>query len=298
MSSPPSAPQKVTVYIPAYNVAEFLAPCIESLLTQSMRADELLVIDDGSRDDTPRIAARYDRVTLIRHPTNQGLAAARNTAMRAARNELVASLDADCIADPCWLAELVKPMSNPSLAGVGGKLTEGVQRTTADRWRAIHMPQHWGDAQLRNPRFLFGCNNIFRKSAVLALGGYDEKMRTNGEDTDLCSRLREKGWDFFYEPAARATHMRHDSARSILETYWRWWRFGVGAYASGVRLRSVLGHAIFVHFRYNFLGPALKDLKAFRWHLLAFDFLVLGYFPYRDFRLWLASKPHAAVSET
>ena len=280
----------VTVYIPAYNAADFLARAIESLLSQSLLPDEILIIDDGSQDQSAEIASSYPQVALIRHGTNRGLAAARNTAMRAARNELVASLDADCVADPRWLAELERSLTDPRVAGVGGKLIEGVQRTTADRWRAVHMPQHWGDAVLRGPAFLFGCNNLFRKSAVLSVGGYDEKMRTNGEDTGLCARLRDNNWDFLYVPSAQATHLRHDSVGSLLATSWRWWRFGVNAYAQGPRLRSVLGHAVFVHFRYNFLGPLLEDIKRRRWELVAFDFLIPVYFPYRDFRLWLSSR--------
>lgn len=281
---------KISVYIPAYNVAEFLSRSIESLLAQSLPPDEILVIDDGSRDRSAEIAAAYPAVTLIRHPANKGLAAARNTALHAARNEFVASLDADCIAHPSWLSELAKNMGDPQLAGAGGKLVEGVQDNLADRWRTAHMPQEWGDSLLRNPRFLFGCNNLFRKSAVLEAGGYDERMRTNGEDTDLSAKLRGKGWELLYDPSARATHLRHDTARSILDTYWRWWRFGVSAYSRGATLRSVAGHALFVHLRYNFLEPASADFRAGRWSLLAFDLLVLGYFPYRDFRLWLDAK--------
>lgn len=294
MSLPPPLLRKVSVYVPAYNAAEFLGPCIEALLGQTLPAKEILVIDDGSQDASTEIATRYPGVTLIRHPLNKGLAAARNTAMRAARNELVASIDADCVAAPSWLEELTRHLTDPGIVGVGGKLIEGIQRSTADRWRAVHMPQHWGDTHIRGPRFLFGCNNLFRKSAVLAVGGYEERMRTNGEDTDLCARLREKNWEFLYVPSAQVTHLRHDTTRSILDTYWRWWRFGVNAYAQGLRLRSVLSQAIFVHFRYNFLGPLRKDIKARRWKLAAFDFLVLAYFPYRDFRLWLNAKKGAA----
>jgi len=290
MTSLDFSPVKATVYVPAYNVAEFLPRCLEAILAQNPPADEILVIDDGSRDASAEVATKYPRVTLIRHEINKGLAAARNTAMRAARNELVASLDADCVPAPDLLAQLTARPQDSSIVGVGGKLTEGVQHTLADRWRAVHMPQHWGDAEIRNPRFLFGCNNAFRKSAVLAIGGYDESMRTNGEDVDLCRRLQEKGWNFLYTPSARTTHMRHDTTRSILETSWRWWRTGVNAYAGGARLRSVLGHAIQVHFRYNFLERFLADLRARRWNLAAFDFLVLAYYPWRDFRLWRGQK--------
>lgn len=296
MNHASEAAPKVSVYIPAHNAGEFLARSIESLLAQSLSPDEILVIDDGSRDNSAEIATAYKGCTLIRHKVNKGLAAARNTAMQAARNDFVASIDADCIAHPSWLSELAKNMDDPKLAGVGGKLTEEIQDSLADRWRAVHMPQEWGDSLLRNPPFLFGSNNLFRKSAVLEAGGYDERMRTNGEDTNLCARLREKGWDLLYDPSARATHLRHDTTLSILDAYWRWWRYGVNSYANGVRLRSVIGHALFVHFRYNFLQAAQKDFQSSRWNLLGFDFLLLGYLPYRDFCLWLnaRSRPNAS----
>jgi glycosyltransferase involved in cell wall biosynthesis len=278
--------ERVTAYIPAYNVSEYLARTIEGLLAQTHAFDEILVIDDGSRDNSAEIVSRYPQVTLIKHPVNKGLSAARNTALRAARNELVASVDGDVVADRNWIATLLPHLADPKVAGSGGILIEGVQTTLADRWRRARMAQEWGLQYLRNPRFLYGCNNVFRKSAILEAGGYNESLRICGEDPDLAVRLRARGWDFIYDPAARSTHLRHDDLRSVLDMYWRWWRFGNQAYPNGVNLRSWLGHALFVHFRYNFLVPAKADLRAGRLDLLATDFLALGYMPYRDFLLW------------
>lgn len=282
--------ERITAYIPAYNVSEYLARTIEGLITQTHSFDEILVIDDGSEDNSAETASRYPEVTLIRHPMNKGLAAARNTAMRAASNELVASIDADVVADPNWIATLLPHLADPKVAGAGGFLAEAVQNSPADRWRRARMAQEWGPHYIRNPRFLYGCNNIFRKSAVLQAGGYNESLRTNGEDPDLAFRLFARGWDLIYDPAARATHMRHDNLKSIMDMYWRWWKFGNQAYPNGVTLRSWLGHALFVHFRYNFLEPAKVDLGKGRLDLLALDFLALGYMPYRDFRLWMSEK--------
>ena len=282
--------QRITAYTPAYNVSEYLARTIEGLISQTHPFDEILVIDDGSRDNSAEIASRYPQVTLIKHPFNKGLAAARNTAMRAARNELVASVDADVVAEPNWIAMLLPHMADPKVAGAGGFLAEGVQKTLADRWRRARMAQEWGPNYIRNPRFLYGSNNLLRKSAVLEAGGYNESLRTCGEDPDLAARLRARGWDLIYDPAARATHLRHDNLKSIMDMYWRWWKFGNQAYRNGVRLRSVLGNALFVHFRYNFLEPAKIDFREGRLDLLALDFLTLGYMPYRDFRLWMSTK--------
>ena len=280
---------EISVYIPAYNVARFLPRSIESVFGQSLAPAEVLVVDDGSTDNSAEIAGSYHTVTVVRHESNRGLAAARNTAFRSARCKFVASLDADCVADRTWLANLAPHLGDPDVAGVGGALAEGVQVALADRWRQAHMPQQWGPTSLRNPKFLFGCNNVFRKSAVMDVGGYDESMRTNGEDCDLSRRLRARDWQLIYDPSARATHLRADTMCSILDNYWRWWKSGVNAYSKGISLRSVAGHALFIHFD-SFLQALRRDLEARRFELLPLDFALLGYLPYRDFRLWLASR--------
>ena len=141
------------------------------------------------------------------------------------------------------------------------------------------------------PDFFSAAIICFASQPCVKREAYDESMRTNGEDTDISRRLRDKGWDLLYDPEPRVVHLRHDTTRSILDTYWRWWRFGVRAYANGVRLRSVLGHAVFVHFRHTFLDLVRSDLDARRFDLLGLDLAALGYFPYRDFRLWLAAHP-------
>ena len=63
--------ERVSAYIPAYNVSEYLARAIESLLAQTLPFDEILVIDDGSRDNSAGIASRYPQVCLLRHPDNR-----------------------------------------------------------------------------------------------------------------------------------------------------------------------------------------------------------------------------------
>jgi glycosyltransferase involved in cell wall biosynthesis len=287
----------VSIYIPAYNASEFLARSIESILAQTLAPDEILVIDDGSEDSTAEIASRYSRVMLVRHEKNRGLAAARNTALQLARNELVASIDADCVADSAWLATLVSHMDDSKLAGVGGRLIEGVRRSVADRWRSAHMPQEWGPQPIRNPMFLFGANNLFRKSAILGVGGYDESMRINGEDADLCRRLRAQGWELAYDPTAKATHMRHDSVHSVLDAYWRWLFFGRPDSPNKISLPLIIRHAFLGNIRYLFYGLIKSDLEAGQFELTGLDLLTLFYFPYRDLRMWLALRRNLAKTD-
>ena len=212
----------VSLYIPCYNGEAFIAACIEGALSQTMPPDEILIIDDGSTDRSVELASAYLQVRVIRHETNKGLAVARNTALREAKGEFLAALDADCVAKPTWLQTLVAIMdASPDIVGCSGMLVENFSDTAADRFRAIHIPQHWGGELVICPRFLMGANTVFRTSALREIGGYDEKFQTNGEDVDICHRLYRNGYILAYEPSAVAFHLRRDTMRSVLNMQWR-----------------------------------------------------------------------------
>ena len=277
---------KVSLYIPAYNAAGFIKASIETILSQTLAPDEILVIDDGSHDATSEIVSRYKEIRLIRHDRNRGLAAARNTAVRAARNELVGSVDADCVAAPAWLEKLVSAFEDQKIAGAAGRLIEGFQDSLADRWRCVHMRMDRGEQRIRNPMFLHGNNGLYRKSALLGVGCYDEAMLTAGDDADMGRRLRSAGWELLHEPEASVTHLRRDSVESVLRSYWQWIHFGFGPdqRAARLRLRNIFRHCFLGNVRYMFAGLAIDDLRNNRFELLWIDFLTLVYFPWRDLR--------------
>jgi glycosyltransferase involved in cell wall biosynthesis len=288
--------RKVSLYIPCFNVEAYIAPVIEGILAQTFPADEILIVDDGSTDRTLEIARRYP-VTIVRHDKNRGLAAARNTGLHRAKNEFVAALDADCSPDPAWLGTLVATLAEPKMAMAGGKLIETVLTSVADRWRQSHMPQDWGETRIVRPKFTFGSNTISRKSAVEEVGWYDERMRTNGEDVDISRRLRVRGYDCVYEPSAIVRHLRHDSVASVMNAYWRWWRFGVKAYANGARLSSIAATFYRAHFRTSFLQCAGQDLRRRKFDLLPLDAFMLCYLPYRDLRLYFEPRAKTRGSQ-
>ena len=268
-----------------------MARTIEGALRQTYPLDEILVIDDGSRDRTREIASRYP-VRIVSHDRNRGLAAARNTGFRSARNELVASLDADCVAEPDWLEKLLPHLEDPKVAGAGGRLEETVLTSLADRWRQAHLPENWGNAVVVNPPFLFGANGLHRKSALEEVGGYDEVtwIAGCGEDTDMSRKLRQKGYKLIYDPVALVKHIKQDTVRSVLDTRWRWWRYGVEAYFKRIRLRSIAATFYRAHFRTMFFEHVGQDLRPVRYELLWLDSLCLFYMPYRDLKLYWQTK--------
>jgi glycosyltransferase involved in cell wall biosynthesis len=282
---------QISLYVPCYNAERHIAPCIEGVLAQTLRPAEILVIDDGSKDATLEVAARYP-VTVVRHEQNRGLAAARNTAFRNARHDLVAALDADCVPEPAWLEHLVSQFADENVVGANGRLEEAVQTSVADRWRKTHMPQHWGDAPLRNLPTLFGANTVYRKSAVLEAGGYDERCRTNGEDADISARINARGGATIYDPTAIVHHQRHDSVASILDTYWRWYQPSVYATGDRITLGRLMEKAFNYHFR-GHLNTARRDLRAGRLELVPLDVLASVYMPCRALQFYWSNRKNA-----
>lgn len=240
----------ISLYVPCFNAQSTLERCLEAVYAQTRRPDEILVVDDGSRDATATIAARFD-VRVLTHEVNRGLGAGRNTAVRHARHDWIASLDSDCVASPEWLDTLERRLvADETLAGVGGMLVETNRTSIADAWRTTHMRQHWGESSIRNPAFLFGNNNLFRRAALERVGLYNEKLRTNFEDVAISEALLAEGYSLLYEPAAVVRHLRCDTVRSVLRGNWRWRFFGyrndidLRGFARGVRherLRELRG---------------------------------------------------------
>jgi len=274
---------KVSLYIPCYNAQEFIKDCLEGVLKQTYPIDEILVIDDGSKDTTVSIASKYP-VKILKHNKNMGLAVARNTAFKNAQGDFVASLDADCIPEPEWLEKMMKEFNDKKVAGVGGKLLEKFSERAPDKWRSLNMPQHWGEKTLDNPEFLFGSNNVFRKSAIADVGYYDENCGNNGEDYEISQRLKKKGYSLVYQSESIAYHLRRDNILSLYRTYWNWYRGWYQPY----NLRNIL-----FRLRYNLRRTRdriFEYLETHSYNLIPIELFLAPYIFCRDIGYWVKSK--------
>ncbi len=284
-----SAP-KISVYIPVFNGEAYLRPCIDGLLKQNYQADEILIIDDGSTDRTAQIAQSYgNAVRLIQHPQNMGLSAARNTGLQNARNSLVACLDVDCVPSTGWLSVITYALlADPNIAGVGGNLFETNVDSPADQYRCKHMNQSWGDLGLKNPAFLFGANAIYRRDAIAKVGFYNTEFRTNGEDVDMCSRLKTAGYDLIYEPRAFAYHFRKDNLKSVLNMQWKHWRHPYVNYKPHESLKDV---GSFLKIMLGFVAQNIKsDIQDKSYTRAGISVLSFFNIPFREIRLYFEEK--------
>lgn len=273
----------VSLYIPCFNAAKTICFCLDAVFKQTCPLEEVLVIDDGSIDETVELANQYP-VRVIKQNKNFGLAAARNTAIRNARAEFIASLDADCVPEPDWLKHLMERFDSPKIAGIGGKLLESDSSSVFDFWRSVHMKQYWQDDET-SPPFLFGSNTVFRKEAFINIGFYNESYKSNYEDVDICNRLKKLNYTLLYEPRAIARHLRYDNICSLLNSYWRWnlgYYLKEGYYSSPEKFIFKLKDNVGLANRY-----IEEDFRCRRYRLLYLDFLLALHHSLRDFEYFI-----------
>jgi glycosyltransferase involved in cell wall biosynthesis len=205
----------ISVALCSYNGSRVIRRCLEGLARQDYPDYEVIVIDDGSTDDTARIAAEFD-VTLIKTP-NQGLSAARNEALARARGEIVAYIDDDAWPDPDWLRHLAWVYLTTDHAGVGGpNLPPHDDGPTAALVALapggpLHVLRSDTEAE-----HIPGCNSSFRTEQLRAIGGYDVRFRTAGDDVDVCWRLHERGETIGFSAGAMVWHHRRPTVRGYL----------------------------------------------------------------------------------
>ncbi len=214
---------RVSIIVPAYNASATLAGCIEACLNQTWEDREVIIVDDGSTDDTPRIAQSYP-VHYIRQE-NSGPAAARNRGAREAQGAVLAFTDSDCIPCPDWVERLAGGIGG-QVAAVGG--TYGIANPESLLARMVNE-----EIAVRHERlgelvdFLGSFNVAYRKDAFDAVGGFDESFRmASAEDNDLSYRLQDAGYLLRFCPEAIVDHFHPTRLWPYLRTqmwhgYWR-----------------------------------------------------------------------------
>jgi glycosyltransferase involved in cell wall biosynthesis len=193
--------RRISFVIPAYNEERYIGDCLASVLAELQGKPydaEIIVVNNGSTDNTKAIAKSFRNVVVTDEPT-KGLARARQAGFVVATGELVANVDADTRLPPGWIdrvmvefqrnSELVAlsgPFVYTDLSVVGNALVHMFYRMAL----AWHIVVH---RILKTGAVLQGGNFVLRRSALEQIGGYDTRFAFYGEDTDVARRIRERG---------------------------------------------------------------------------------------------------------
>jgi O-antigen biosynthesis protein len=209
---------KVSVVVACYNAERTLKICLDSLQRLNYPDYEVIVIDDGSIDTTAHLAREYPLFRYFRHPTNLGLSVARNSGISASTGEIVAFTDADCRVDEDWLYYMAAALCESEFAGMGGpNLLPPDDSLVA----AAVMVSPGGPAHVmltdRQAEHIPGCNMVFKREALIDVGGFDPAFRQAGDDVDLCWRLQHAGYTIGFCPAAFVWHYRRSNPGAYLK---------------------------------------------------------------------------------
>lgn len=213
---------RASIIIPAHNAEATLAECLKACLNQDHPALEVIVVDDGSTDATPRIAQEYP-VHYIRQELS-GPAAARNRGAQEAQGRFLVYTDADCVPARDWLGRLLDGFDEDTVA-VGGTYTNAERGNLLADF--VHEEIVMRHATFKDEVDFLGSFNVaYRQEAFASAGGFDESFKAaSGEDNDLSYRLQALG-KLRFAPDARVAHHHPTRVGPYLRTQRRhgFWR--------------------------------------------------------------------------
>lgn len=218
----------IAIVVPNWNGRSWLPGCLDAITAQDRAAAEVIVVDNGSTDGSLEyLAGEHSEVTVLELGRNTGFARAANEGIRAARSELVALLNTDVVLDPDWLGRMTAALEgHAGAASAACKMLSLADQSrvydAGDVLRRDGACEQRGrfcvdEGQWDQPGEVFGaCAGaaLYRRDAVLSIGGFDERFFAYLEDVDLAMRLRLAGWSCRYEPAV-ALHAGEGSSHQL-----------------------------------------------------------------------------------
>lgn len=211
--------KSVSVVILSYNSKEDLKECIPSLISQTYQDFEIIVVDNASTDGSEEfIKANYPGIKIVQTGKNLGYAAGNNAGFEVAEGEYIVVVNPDTVADPEWLAELVKPLENdPTITATTSKVLIYYQK---DKINTCANTAHYtgltfcrglnrSASELNNYQpvgAVSGCSFAIRSNMLKKINGFDSDFFLYQEDADLSWRIRFAGGKIMYVPESIIYH--------------------------------------------------------------------------------------------
>lgn len=245
----------ISVVVCSLNGSDVIFDALKAIKAQKWAGRlEIIVVDDGSTDDTYKIAKSFKGIKVIRNKQNLGTAKSRNIGIKAAKGEIVAFTDDDCRPRPTWIKELYAGYTSDKVLAVAGEAISTDKSSITLRYLQFNNPlkpleneliksnkltyrfglylknllgqKHIVPNRKRSVYAFATANSSFRKSALKKIGMFDERFTFSGEDGDLCKRLNDTYPNsLWFAPKAKVTHQLDSRLRDTLR---RSKAYGVG----------------------------------------------------------------------
>ena len=277
---------EVSIYVPVYNGQSTIESCINSILSQTVKPNKILVINDNSTDKTAEILKKYsDKIEIINNDKNLGVSYIRNLAINYLKSKFIASIDADVELTNNWLEKLIDKATKKNITLIGGKMYEKFLNNPYNLWRSIRLKQNWGEKDILNPEFVFGCNSLLNTENLDKQDMYKndhEYYKTNGEDIEFSKKILAKNKKLYYCNSAICHHLQNDNHKTLSNRYWRYIHYG-----DGLKKRNLYKtfKNIFRQFKKT-LKWSIEDLIKFRFKLIKVNFLIFYNFVIIDYQFY------------
>lgn len=200
---------KISVVIPAYNEERCLGACLTALNEGSEKPFEIIVADGDSTDGTARLARENGAVVVPNEKRHA--AGGRNAGVRAARGDIIAFIDADCVPDKAWLAEIHRAFEEDDIDGLGTYIEPAEPENLCEEfWGRVSLqilmsygsePYYVTEKTLNTAFITASC--AYKRDLLEKLNGFSDFFANNAEDIDFCWRALDAGAKLKYVPSAR-----------------------------------------------------------------------------------------------
>lgn len=274
---------KVSVIIIAYNEQKMLPLCLNSLLNLNYpkKKLEIIVVDNNSTDATKDIIERYPVKYVFESKRRRGVA--RNRGINESTGELIAFIDADCVADRGWLVNIIKGFTTESVGGCGGKVLSYKPETLVEKYYDFKGGLHSQERGLIGQSLFLPrikcCNAAYRRNVLKDAGLFDDSFIA-GEDTDLSWRVYLKKFQLKYIPEA-IVYQKHPDR--LIDFFRKLFEYGY-AYTylfqkySGLIKKPLIGYDDWIMFFFE----ELQSIKSFFIALFTKNDIVENIFPIFD----------------
>lgn len=212
---------KVTAYIIFYNNESTVKDSISSLLNQTVHIDQIILIDDGSRDNSYNEAASFN-LPIIKNYSNQGRGFSRAIAHENSKSEFVLSLDATNILPRNFIENALQWFDDENVGAVYGRICQREKNTLSEKWRSIHLFKDHIKQEIKVNDTFISYGSIIRGNAYNQVNGYNKNLRFN-EDNDLGKKFKKSCYNVIFDPKLEVFSISKESIIITLERYSRWY---------------------------------------------------------------------------